>query len=141
MPDLKVVNIVNQEVQRRGDIVMTLNDNGTFLAGPLFVSGINRAVQDFVKGVLTRLGSNSLARNYGTGIKDLLHSRKLNNVASQIVSDIQFLLGYLGRFNINAHPSERIDELVSLKAKENLDIIELDITLRVGTGDTVGVKL
>lgn len=141
MPDLKIVEIIDGQVQRRGDIIMSLNADGTFSEGPAFVENVNRAVQDFIKGALTRLGSNFLARNYGTGIADLLHSRKLDNISSQLVSEIQFLLGYLGRFNIDESLTEQIEELISLKAKESTDTIELEITLKVGSGSVVGVKL
>ena len=141
MPDLKVVKIIAGQVQRRNDIEMTLNSDGTFRDGPVFVNGVNRAVQDFVKGMLTRLGSNYLARNYGTVIPSLLHSRSLGSVSSKLVEEIQFLLGYIGSFNLNEVPSERIDEIVNIKAKESTDTIELKTTLRVGSGETVGVTL
>ena len=143
MPDLKVLTLDNSgNVILPGDIEMVMDPNGLFVSGPTFLSGSNRSVQDFLKGMLTQLGSNSLARNYGTNMHSLLHSRKLPDISSQLVAEIQYLLGYIGAFNINEdNPAELIEELVSLRATESFDTIDLTATLRVGSDEVVEVSV
>lgn len=143
MPDLKVLTITESgEVVRPGDIEMVLDAKGHFISGPAFVTGINRSVQDFLKGALTQFGTNTLARNYGTNIHTLLSSRKLGDVSSQLVTEIQYLLAYIGSFNINEpDPAEIIEELVTLRAKESFDTIDVEVVLRVGSGEVVGVNI
>ena len=141
MQDLKIVRIINQKVMPRSDIEMTLNSNGTFREGPAFISGPDKIVQDFVRGLLTQLGTAILAPNFGTNLSSLIAARKLDDVASDIAAEIQYLLGYLAQFNVNEPTNEQIDTLNRLAAQENSSTIELIINLKLLSGQTVGVTL
>lgn len=139
MPDLKLIRIVNRMTQPRVELDMKLKADGTFDEGPVFLEGIDRSIQDVVKGLLTTKGSNFMVPNYGTNINNLIHARKLGDVSGQLTSEIQTLLGYLGKFTLEEDETERVEELVSLKAKEVSDTIELELTIRTGGGQTASI--
>jgi len=141
MPDLKVLNIINNRPQPRGDMDISLDGNGQFLDGPVFVSGSDRVVQDTVRGLLTRLGSNYLAPNFGTIIKTLLHARNVGDISGQLTSEVQFVLAYLAQFNSTESLSEQLAELVNLQAKQATDTIELNLTVKTGTGTSASVTV
>jgi len=141
MQDMKTVRIVNNKVQPRGDLEMTLNSNGTFREGPAFISGPDKIVQDVVRGLLTQIGTMLLAPNFGTSLPSLLGARNLEGVASDITSQIQYMLGYLAQFNINEPTDEQIATLVRLAAKDNLGTIELVLDLSLVSGQSVGVTI
>jgi hypothetical protein len=123
------------------DFEMQFNADGTFAGGPTFISGSDKIIQDVAKGLLTILGSNALTPNYGTRMSSLLHSRGLENVSSQLVAEINYLLGYLGDFNADQPLSEQAEELIELKAKEGTGTIDLAMIIRTGTGQHIGVTL
>ena len=147
MPDLKVLTIENQIPRRKADIVMTLFEGNPrltnkFADGPIFVSGSERVVQDVTKGILTEKGSDFLAPNYGTTVPNLIGSRRLADISDQLTNEIQFLLGYLGQFNINEPQSEQIAELTKLEAQEEGGTVSVSLSVTTATGQisTVGVS-
>lgn len=153
MPDLKLIRVsqstppkadvetrvTSNLVQPRVELDIKLKSDGTFDEGPIFLEGIDRSIQDVVKGILTTKGTNYMAPNYGTSINNLIHASKLGDVSGRITSEIQTLLGYLAKFTLDEDETERIEELVSLKAKENVDTIELELTIRTGGGETASI--
>jgi hypothetical protein len=146
MPDLKIVSIVDKRVIPRGDIEMTIgvtqaNGSEPFLDGPTFISSSDKVIQDVVKGILTLRGTNTLAPEYGTSINKLLHARKVSGISAQLNGEMNTLLGYLSEFNADQPLDEQIVSLVSMKAQESHDTIELDLVLQTGAGQTVGVAI
>jgi hypothetical protein len=139
--DIKVLTISDQQVQRRGDIEIPLDGAGQFKDNPTLVSGLSKANQDLAKGLLTIIGSNYLAPNYGTNLQTLVSSRKLDDVADRITSDIQLLLAYLANFNVDQPSSEQFLELIDLQAEETLDTIELNLTVRTGLNETTTLAI
>lgn len=139
MPDLKLIRVVDGFTQPRVELDMKLKSDGTFDEGPIFLEGIDRSIQDVVKILLTTKGTNFMVPNYGTSINNLIHARKLGDVSGRITSEIQTALGYLGKFTLEEDETERVEELVSLKAKENIDTIELELTIRTGGGETASI--
>ena len=141
MSDLKTIQIIEGVPQPRGEITLGLNNDGTFASGPVFVTGIDRAVQDVIKGLLTVRGTNYLVPNYGTSLSSLLNTRKLSSVSANITAEIQDLLGYLSKFTAQEDETERVEELTNLKATESLDTINLELTVKTGAGQTASVSL
>jgi hypothetical protein len=141
MQDLKTVRYAGTKVLPRGDLEMTVDSNGIFQNGPTFVSGPDKVVQDVVRGLLTQRGSVILARKFGTNLPSLLASRSLDDVATDLLSEVQYMLGYLSQFNISQPTNEQIATLVSLKANQNVGTIEMSMILALLNGQTVGVTL
>jgi phage baseplate assembly protein W len=141
MSDLKVLTFVNNRPRKNAEIEMGINSNGTFSTGPTFVSDTDQAIQDLVKGLLTIQGTNRLAPNYGTNLSSLLHSRMLDNTNSMIVSQIRYLLGYLGSFNLDQSKAQQITDLVSLKSTKDVETIRLDMTVKTGGDATATVTI
>ena len=141
MPDIQVLTFNKGVPTRYADLNIPLNQDKTFREGPLFIEGLDKAVQDLVKGLLTLQGTNTLAPNYGTGISGLLNARRASDVSNKIVSQIRYLLGYLGTFNADESLDERIDEVIGIKAKDGDRSLQLEITLRTGNGSTGTVTL
>lgn len=141
MPDLQVLKFQNGVPVHYGDLNISLNADGTFDEGPVFLKDLDRSIQDLVKGILTQIGTNNLAPNYGTSVHSLLNSRNTGQITTQLLSQLRSLLGYLGSFNANDPLSERIDEVISIKTKQELQSISLEITLRTGSGSTATVTL
>jgi hypothetical protein len=141
MPDLQVLRFEKGVPIRYADLNIPLNSDETFREGPVFLSGLDRAIQDLVKGILTVQGTSTLAPNYGTLISTLLNARKASQIGTKLVGQIRFLLGYLGTFNENESLDERIDQIISIKSTENTQSISLDITLRTASGSTGTVTI
>jgi hypothetical protein len=132
--DLKILTIDNGFVQTRADINIPLNSRGEFAEEPVFVSGTDKVIQDLTKGLLTVIGSHLLAPNYGTNLKRLIHARKLSDIAEQLTTEVQTLLGYLATFNADQPLDEQLIELVDLEADESSRDIQLSATVKTGTG-------
>ena len=141
MSDLQVLRFENDTPIRYADLNIPLNTNGTFGGNPVFLSDLDKAIQDLVKGLLTIIGTNNLAPNYGTSIKALLNSRNMGQTNTRLLEQIRYLLGYLGTFNANEPASERIDEVLSIKSTPGTQSISLEITLKTGSGTTSTVTL
>jgi hypothetical protein len=141
MPDLQVLRFENGVPVRYAELNLPLNADGTFEEGPIFLFGLDKAIQDLVKGLLTVLGTSTLAPNYGTILSGLLNARKASQISGKVVAQIRYLLGYLGTFNANESLDERIDQILSIKSKENGQSLSLEITLRTGSGSTGTVTL
>lgn len=141
MPDLKVIRLVEGRVLKRAELDFVLNADGTFAEGPTFLTGIDRAIQDVVKALLTLLGSNFLAPEYGTSIDTLIHARKLPQVAERLNLEVQDALGYIVNFTLNEDPSERIEDLISLEATERVNTIEMDLKVQTGGGQTASITI
>lgn len=132
--DLKVLTIDSGFVQTRADLNIPLNSKGEFDAEPIFVTGLDKAIQDVTKGLLTVLGSHLLAPNYGTNLKSLINTRKLSDIAEQLTEEVQTLLGYVATFNADQPLDEQIIELVDLEANENIRDLTLTATIKTGAG-------
>jgi len=132
--DIKVLTFVKGVLQDGVDMQIPVDVHGEFSDEPTFVTGIDQVTQDTVKGMLTLYGSDYLAPNYGTNINKYLHARKLNDVATQLSSEIQTVLGYIAQYNANQDPSEQLVELIDLQAEEGIDSITIKTTIRTGTG-------
>lgn len=141
MPDLQVLKFQQGVPLRYAELNIPLNTDGTFGGGPVFLSGLDKAIQDLIKGILTLIDTNNLAPNYGTNIGSLLHARKANDISNKLVAQIRYLLGYLNTFNNNESMDERIDEVLTIKATENGQSLSLEITLRTGSGSTGTVTI
>lgn len=139
MPDLKLLNLSSGRLQARPDLEMTFDTAGRFLQGPAFVSGRDSAAQDVVRGLLTRRGTSPLAPNFGTSIPDLSGSRGVDDVSGQISSEVRYILGYLAQLEVNSPASERVAEIVSLKALQATETLEVNLTVRTGSGETAAV--
>ena len=142
MPDLQVLAFKQGVPARYGELELPLNSDGTFdVVGPTFVSGIQRATQDLVRGLLTQQGSNNLAHNYGTNIKGLLNSRFTTPIGGKLVSEIQYMLGYLGDFNSSEDPSEQISDIISIKSTNELQSVGVELKVQTLSGETTAVTI
>jgi len=144
MPDLQVLTFNQGVPSRYGELDIPLNGDGTFEAtGPSFVSGIERATQDLVRGMLTQKGTNRLALNYGTNLSSLLNTRNGGNsqIGNQLVREIQYLLGYLGDFNSSEDPSEQINNLISIKSTNGLQTVNVELKVETLSGETTAVTI
>jgi len=135
MPDLYVLPIINSVPRKYADIQMSFDNKNRFEDGPVFTAGVNRVSQDVVKGMLTKIGSNYLALNYGTIIPDLVGSRSLGPMSAELTNEVQALLGYLGSFNINESLSEQISELISLDVAQNSGTILVTLSVKTAIGE------
>jgi len=141
MPDLKIVPIIDGNVKKRAELEFVLNADGTFAEGPAFITGIDRVAQDIVKILLTLLGSNFLAPEYGTSIDGLIHARKLSQVSERLNLEVQDGLGYLVNFTLDEDPSERVEDLISLEATDEVDTIRMDLKIQTGGGQTASISI
>jgi len=141
MPDLQVLRFDQGVPARYGDLNIPLNSDGTFGGDPVFISGTDKAIQDLTKGLLTLLGTNRLAPNYGTNLKSYLYSRSTSLVNDKILNEIRYLLGYLGNFNSSQDPTEQIDRVVSIKTTSELQSISVEMVVQTLGGTTTTVTI
>jgi hypothetical protein len=140
MPDLKVLKFQNNTVTGRPDIEMSLS-NGKFVSGPTFYSGVGVAVQDAIRALLTKFGTNYLCQNFGTNIQDIIMSRTAGQNTGVIGSQAQYTLGYLSLYRSNDDASESIVQINSLTAKKEVDTLRLKLTLTTGAGEQAIVEV
>ena len=141
MPDLKLLNVVNSASKQRADIEMTIYSDGTFANGPAMVTNRDRAIQDVVRGLLTQLGSNPLAPGFGTNLNKYLHARKVSDVSAQLTAEVQYMLSYLGMFNINEVTAEQILRLTKLEAQDGTNQIQLKMEVQTGGRQNASISL
>ena len=89
MPDLQVLRFDSGTPIRYADLNIPLNTDGTFGGNPVFLSDLDKAIQDLVKGLLTLVGTNNLAPNYGTSIKALLNARNVGQINTRLLEQIR----------------------------------------------------
>jgi len=130
MSDLQVLTLSKGVPAQYADLNLLTSNNGRFVDGPVFVSGIDKAVQDLIRGLLTVKGTNALSPNYGTFISSLINAPNLPQINSQLLEQIRFLLGYLNSFNVGQPDSERITDIISIQSKQETRSISLQITLK-----------
>lgn len=137
MPDLKLLDLAGGQLQGRPDFEMSFDGAGFFSDGPVILEGHDVAVQDVVRGISTRKGTNPFSPNYGTTIPDRVGSRNVGGVSSAVASDVQYLLGYLAQLSAQDPPAEQISELVSLSVKSNKETLEVNLTVRTADAATL----
>jgi hypothetical protein len=141
MPDVKLVELSDGRLLQRPDFEMSLDTAGRFLSGPVFISGRDVAVQDVVRGLLTRVGTNPLAPGFGTTIPDLVGSRAPDEVSGQISRDVQSSLGYLASIRAGGDPAEQVAEIVSLNTKLVERTLETKLTVRTSADQVASVVI
>jgi len=133
MPDLKVLKFSNGMVVGRPDIEMTMS-NGKFSSGPTFYSGTGVAVQDAVRSLMTKFGTNPLAPNFGTNIQDIVTYRATKDNLGIISSQAQYTLGYMSSYRSSGSADETITQINSLTAKKEKDTVRMALSLTTGAG-------
>lgn len=141
MPDLKLLTLTAGMLQSRPDVDLTFDGAGHIAGGPTLVSGKDAAAQDVVRALLTELGTNPLAQNFGTILSTLLNARSVGDVANQISQEVQAVMGYLSQVTADSDPSEQIVQITNLKVKQETQTIRTDLTLLTGTGQATVVTV
>jgi hypothetical protein len=140
MPDLKVLKFQDNTTIGRPDIEMSIV-NGKFTSGPTFYTGVSVAVQDAIRGLLTRFGTNYLSPNFGTNIQDIIMSRTAGQNVGIISNQAQYTLGYISLYRSNDDASESITQINSLTAKKEIDTLRMKLTLTTGAGEQAIVEV
>jgi hypothetical protein len=141
MPDLKLLNIQEGRIQARPDFVMAFDGAGRFLTGPEFVSGSDVAVQDVVRGLLTLIDTNRLAPNFGTSISELIGSRDFGSITGPLTDEVQKILGYIAQNAAESDPSEQINQILSLRVKQEERTLVIELELQTNSGETATVTI
>jgi hypothetical protein len=140
MPDLKTLKLSDGVISGRPDIEMSMS-SGLFTSGPTFYTGTGVAVQDAVRALMTKFGTNYLAPNFGTNIPDIIMSRTADKNLSVISNQSQYSLGYMSMFRSSDAPSESISQINSLATKRTGETIQMTLTLTTGAGEQAIVEV
>lgn len=148
MPDLKVLRFNNGMIVGRPDIDLPISGGGdgvpargSFLSGPTFYSQTAVAVQDAVRCLLTKCGTNYLAPNFGTNIPDIIMSRTADKNTGIISSQSQYSLNYMSQFRSDGEPNESIVQINNLTAKREGETMKMTLTLTTGAGEQAIVEV
>ena len=139
MPDLKLLTLTDGKLQSRPDVDLVLDGAGHIVDGPTLVSGQDAAAQDVLRGLLTEVGTNPLAQNFGTILSTLINARSVGDVANQISQEVQLTMGYLSQVTAESDPSEKIVQITDLKVKREGQTLNTELTLLTGTGQAATV--
>lgn len=144
MPDLRIISIPGGTlVQTRPEIDLIFDGVGRILDGPILVSGDEAAAQDAVRGLLTIVGTNPSAPNFGTLISRLLNARQVSAIAQSLSNEVQSVMGYLSQVSANFDLTEQIVQIDNLSVKQGERQLNMDLSLLTGSGQAVrlGVNL
>ena len=141
MPDLKLLTLTNGQLQSRPEIDLVFDGAGRIASGPTLVSGQDAAAQDVVRALLTEIGTNPLAQNFGTILSTLVNARSVGDVANQISQEVQSVMGYLAQVTADSDPSEQIVQITDLKVKQDVQTLSTKLTLLTGTGQAAQVTV
>jgi hypothetical protein len=141
MPDLQVLRISQGRLAGRPDFEMIFDGAGEIADGPIFISGSDCAVQDVIRGLMTLISSSRLAPNFGTNYANLIGVRNVGQISGILSQEAQRILGYIVQVTAAEDPSERVIEIVDMKVKQEVDTVEIALTLRTATGQVVTVTV
>ena len=141
MIDLKLLGSLSGEYYGDNNDV-TIDSDGDIVA----TEGKDRTMQGTSKIVLTELGSHLIDSEYGTRLYELI-SKKVNTgeIQSEIADTVISALSYLADTEESTVPEEQLDEIKSIKIRqeENSQKIFIDLVATLASGEelliTIGV--